>query len=39
MKRTSILLAIVIMTGFTGTCEAKSKWVALFNGKDLNYTN
>jgi hypothetical protein len=36
MKRTVILLVISIMTGFTGTSKAQSKWVSLFNGKDLN---
>jgi hypothetical protein len=36
MKRTSVLLFIVLMICFSGTIEAKPKWISLFNGKDLN---
>jgi hypothetical protein len=38
MKKTTILLIIAIITGFAGISEAKSKskWISLFNGKDLN---
>ena len=36
MKKTSLLLITVIVLGFTGMCEAKPKWISLFNGKDLN---
>lgn len=35
MKKTTILLVITMMIGFAGTGEAKSKWISLFNGKDL----
>jgi hypothetical protein len=37
MKKTTVLLAIVLLTVITTVCEAKpkQKWVSLFNGKDL----
>ena len=31
-----ILLLFVLMIGLTEMTEAKSKWISLFNGKDLN---
>ncbi len=36
MKKTSVLLFIVLMMGLNLIGEAKPKWVSLFNGKDLN---
>ncbi|MFA5814447.1 MAG: DUF1080 domain-containing protein [Bacteroidales bacterium] len=36
MKKTLLLLITAIMISFSGIAEAKSKWVSLFNGKDLN---
>ena len=36
MKKTSVLLFIALMIGFSGLVEAKPKWISLFNGKDLN---
>jgi len=36
MKRILILSAVIIISGFTMTGEAKPKWKSLFNGKDLS---
>ena len=36
MKKTTVLLFIVLMVGSALTGEAKPKWISLFNGKDLN---
>ena len=35
MKKVSVLF-IVLLISFSGMVEAKSKWISLFNGKDLN---
>ena len=35
MKRTFVLLFVVLMVGFTMLGEARPAWVSLFNGKDL----
>ena len=36
MKKLSMLLNLLIITGFTVICEARQEWISLFNGKDLN---
>lgn len=36
MKKNSIIAVVLVLTGLFGTCQAKSKWVSLFNGKDLD---
>jgi hypothetical protein len=36
MKRTLALLMAAMAIGFTGNCEDESKWISLFNGKDLS---
>ena len=35
MKKLSIMIVILIFAGLFSTTQAKSKWVSLFNGKDL----
>jgi hypothetical protein len=35
MKKSILLLTIVSLTVFSNICEAKQKWISLFNGKDL----
>lgn len=35
MKKLSIAVSVLILIGISGTSQAKSKWVSLFNGKDL----
>ena len=36
MKKSSVLLFISLMIGFSALVEAKPKWISLFNGKDLS---
>lgn len=35
MKKISMLLNLLVITGFTMICEAQQDWISLFNGKDL----
>ncbi len=35
MRKLSIAVSVLILMGISGTSQAKSKWVSLFNGKDL----
>jgi hypothetical protein len=36
MKKLSIVIVILILTGVSEIVQGKSKWISLFNGKDLN---
>ena len=35
MKKLSIVAIVLVLTGFFSVAQAKTKWVSLFNGKDL----
>jgi hypothetical protein len=35
MKKSLALLTAALVINFAGNCEEKSKWISLFNGKDL----
>lgn len=35
MKKTTVLVVIILMVGLTRVAEAKPRWKSLFNGKDL----
>jgi len=35
MKSLSIVMVFLVLIGFSETGQAKSKWISLFNGKDL----
>ncbi|MDP4283290.1 MAG: DUF1080 domain-containing protein [Bacteroidota bacterium] len=36
MKKISIVTFALVLTGLISTCQDKSKWISLFNGKDLS---
>jgi hypothetical protein len=35
MKKQSLIILILVLIGLAETSQAKSKWISLFNGKDL----
>ena len=35
MKKLSFILIVLVLVGLSETTQAKSKWISLFNGKDL----
>jgi hypothetical protein len=35
MKKTVLIIFVLVVTGFSIICDAQEKWISLFNGKDL----